>query len=163
MAFKTLREYICEVAFPVGTVYMTKQDITAEQVGLIKGGTWTQLTDCFLVGAGTASDVQGVSNTFTPTTTKAGSNQVGVVPTHYHSVASSGAHGHVTKYFKITKGTGGSDLGRYDGNAWRWDILSTGSAHTHTVNAASISNGLAIGISNVPYTHFIKIFYKTAL
>jgi len=33
MAAKTLKDYICEVAFPVGTVYMTRQDISAAQVG----------------------------------------------------------------------------------------------------------------------------------
>lgn len=158
MAAKSLKDYICEVAFPVGTVYMTTRNITAAQVGQIRGGVWTQLTDCYLVGAGTATDGYGVSRTFSLTLTKAGSNTISAIPPHTHSMSSSGAHTHQTKYLNLTAGSGSYDVGVYDGGSTAAMVLTSGSSHSHTTSAPSGASS-----ENRPYTYAAKIFYKTSL
>ena len=159
MAAKSLKDYICEVAFPVGTVYMTYKDITASQVGQIKGGTWSQLTDCYLIGAGTATDKYSISMTFSNTLTKAGSNTIISIPPHTHSLSYSGAHTHQKKYLNLTKGSNAYDVGIYDGTTgYANSVLTTGSSHSHTTSAPSGASS-----ENRPYTYAVKMFYKTAL
>ena len=114
MANISLAQYICSVAFPVGTVYMTRVSRTAEQVKTLKAnvGTWTQIKDRFLIGSGTVNGVTlSVGNT-------GGYDKYTTNPPHTHTIASSGAHGnHKVNYTHATGGSGGYDCGVYNGGS----------------------------------------------
>lgn len=156
MAIK-LAQYICEVAFPVGTVYMTRSDRTAEQVKTLKAGvgTWTQIQNRFLIGTGTVNgQTLGIGAT-------GGANKYTTNPPHTHSVSSSGAHGnHKVNYTHATGGSGGYDCAVFNGGSgWQYNIGSAGSSHSHAVGA---KGSAAEDYNNLPWSYAILTFYRSA-
>lgn len=108
--------------------------------------SWMRVKDRFLLGASDNYPVGSTGGSATHGLT------VPEMPTHTHSVTigSAGAHSHV---FPIC----GSDYVCNWNNSYWWRpksatrTTSTGGAHTHTITAASVGEGIPFDILN-PYT-----------
>lgn len=132
---KLLKEFVMENLYPVGSIYMS---VNSTDPSTLFGGSWVQLQDRFLLGAGTtySNGATGGAATVTLTTAQ--------MPAHTHTFTgssattnSTGAHTH--NVGRDYDGGGGSS--RYtvhsagvSGAGGTSPTNSTG-AHTHTLTA----------------------------
>jgi hypothetical protein len=88
-------ENIINLVYPVGSIYMSVNNVSP---ATFIGGTWEQLKDRFLLGAGSsyAAGSTGGAATHTLTTAQ--------MPSHTHTTDSQGAHTHTRGTMEI-KGT----------------------------------------------------------
>lgn len=129
--------------YPIGSIYMS---INATSPAELLGGTWEQLKDRFLLGAG---------NTYANGTTGGEANttlNANQMPSHTHSGTTGGSGGHShTMPFKgfgnVTTTTNGWFFGRRnvsgDGNDGWWDATSWVNNHTHDFTTSSAGGGQA--------------------
>lgn len=82
---------LIDLIYPVGSIFIT---ITPKDPGTYLGGSWTLLTDCFLLGAGNKYAVNKTGGEATHTLTAS------ELPSHVH---------------RILSGTGSASNGNYDG------------------------------------------------
>ena len=119
---------IIDIVYPVGSIYMS---VTSTSPAVLFGGTWEQLENRFLIGAGTnhAAGATGGSATHTLTTSE--------MPSHNHTFTgnevdtgeNSVGHTHTyTDYYATT--TGGTAIS-----------VAQMPSHTHTSKGRYSSNG----------------------
>lgn len=161
---KLLKEYILQSLYPVGSIYLS---VNSTNPGSIFGGTWSQLKDRFLLGAGSSytNGATGGAATVTLTTSQ--------MPAHTHTftgssatTSSAGAHTHKigrdiddgsgsSRYTVHSEGTSGAD-----------GTSSTGSAgaHTHTLTAkgTNASTGGGGSHNNMPPYLVVYMWKRTA-
>ena len=94
---KMLKSYVVDRVYPIGSIYMS---VSSTSPATLFGGTWTQLKDRFLLGAGDtySNGNTGGSSTVTLTTAQ--------MPSHSHG---SGASGY---YFSTAKPLSTDSVGR---------------------------------------------------
>ena len=111
---------LIDLIYPVGSIFIT---ITPKDPGTYLGGSWTLLTDCFLLGAGNKYAVNKTGGEATHTLTAS------ELPTHVH---------------RILSGTGSASNGNYDG------YISMGYiANNYDGNRGMITDDIfAVGHSN---------------
>lgn len=161
---KLLKEYILQSLYPVGSIYLS---VNSTNPGTIFGGTWSQLKDRFLLGAGStySNGTTGGASAVTLTTSQ--------IPAHTHTftgssatTSSAGSHTH-----KIGRDIdGGSGSSRYtvhsEGTSGADGTSSTGSAgaHTHTLTAkgTNASTGGGGSHNNMPPYLVVYMWKRTA-
>lgn len=138
---------ILELVYPVGSIYMS---VNATDPGTLFGGTWTRLTDTFLLAAGstyTADDGTHTTATGGAATVTLTADQTGVHQ-HTHSFTqptvnggavtsgiTGGAHSHYLNYFSKTVAKGAA----YDRPA---GTTSSGTANGYTTNSPTHTHNL---------------------
>ena len=134
LEWKSQSTQIVNLVYPVGSIYMSTANTSP---AVLFGGTWEQLKDKFLLGAGdtyTAGDTGGEA-THTLTTNE--------MPSHKHQLS----------YYDITYGSSGK-------NTW---VLDVGSKHSGFVNSPSINTeGGDQAHNNMPPYLVVYMWKRTA-
>lgn len=110
---------IVDLIYPVGSIYMS---VNSTSPATLFGGTWTQLQDRFLIGAGssyavnatggstthtlTTAEMPSHTHTFTGSAVTSGTQSANHTHTFSATSGSSGAHGHTAKFISITQNKG---------------------------------------------------------
>lgn len=138
------RKEIWEIIYPVGAIYMSTSSTNPQT---LFGGTWTQLKDRFLVGAGGSytAGTNGGASTATLDTTH--------LPSHTHTatVSGCGAHNHTARFIEVrayVSGSAASCVARannatYSGTG---QITTSTGNHTHTVAISNTGSGSSFSI-----------------
>lgn len=122
---------VVDLIYPVGSIYMS---VSSASPSALFGGTWEQLKDRFLLGAGdtyTAGDTGGAANvSYTP----AGTNTGGEVSSHTLTVDEIPAHNHSFTGSAVTSG-GISANHTHSGTSGNQSAGHThsGPSHSHSV------------------------------
>ena len=144
-------------AYPVGAIYMSKSNTNPKD---LFGGTWGQITDKFIVGAG---NLYGAG-------TEGGSKDA-VIVAHTHTVSgtaeSAGAHTHKIKCDQdavySSSGTRGWSVHKAEtGAGGTVGITDSKGAHTHNVSGTAASNGVSGTNANLPPYKAYYIWERTA-
>lgn len=118
-----LKEFLVDSIYPVGSIYMS---VESTSPATLFGGTWSQLQNRFLLGAGssyTAGNTGGAA-TVTLTTSQ--------MPAHTHTFTGTAAsHTHTLKNKKTTWGSSGSSNVVID---------STSSSYSSLVNVTNVNS-----------------------
>jgi len=157
---------LVDAIYPVGSIYMSVSSTSPQS---LFGGTWVQLKDRFLLGAGstysngsTGGSKDAIIVSHTHTTVSAGS--------HDHSCSSGGAHSH--GYNSPSNRSGDYLSESSNGTAWRgsgdgWTTgeagshshtIGSGGSHSHTVN----STGSSGTDKNMPPYLVVYMWKRTA-
>lgn len=161
---KLLKQLILDSTYPIGSIYMS---VNSTSPATLFGGTWSQLENRFLLGAGssyTAGNTGGAS-TGTLTTSQ--------IPAHNHSAtfssgkaASAGAHKH--QLGADYDGGGGSVYATIhkasSGYQYMAGTTSSNGAHTHTVTGTVTvaKTGGGGSHSNMPPYLVVYMWKRTA-
>ena len=143
--------------YPVGSIYIS---VKSTNPSSFFGGTWTAFgTGRTLVGINT-------SDTNFDTVEKTGGAathtlQVTEMPSHTHSIGSSGAHSHASQGRMEGSGTGANIFESYNGASKTRSVnvprSGTNGAHTHSPGASgSAGNKLAVDKANMPPYAVVK-------
>ena len=144
---------ICNLIYPVGSIYMSVNSTSPET---LFGGTWSQLKDRFLLGAGdtyTAGNTGGAaSQSYTPAGSVGGHTlTVDEIPSHAHGLNSHkhsvGAHSHglnshTHTYSKVDSPTGGPSTNTSGSTTLTVDQMPT---HAHVLRGRSASGSVTGG------------------
>lgn len=122
--------------YPVGSLYWSKKSTNP---GTLFGGTWTQITDKFILAAGSMYTVGSTGGAATVTLT---ANQM---PSHTHS-GSADSNGSHTHNYQISNGAidGGKSPFKLDGDVYTRNSsgnIVSGGAHSHTVTINATGGG----------------------
>ena len=161
---KTMQN-ICDKAYPIGSYYFSNDPTDP---GILFGGTWDQITDCFIKAATSSISQSGGSrqktiSNFCPSHTHTVSNHTHSIPNHSHSGASvnhshsirshfhsSGNQSHthpLTKYIQAPSGTGvNTDDGTgaiYSGVTYAFNGVYTTFTFNTTTMQSEVGSGSA--------------------
>ena len=138
---------LTDAIYPVGSIYMSMSSTNPSN---LFGGTWQRIgVGRTLISAGGDSgaivDANTITNrgTNTAQTTWFPVGETGgeldhtltttEMPSHTHTISSSGAHGHTNKYMANISGTKGNrDLPDGSGNKKQSSVILSSGNHTHT-------------------------------
>lgn len=161
---KLLKEFVMENLYPVGSIYLS---VNSTNPGTLFGGTWVQLQDRFLLGAGStySNGATGGAATVTLTTSQ--------MPSHTHtftgsSATTSSAGAHTHNVGRDYDGGGGSS--RYTvhssgvSGAGGTSPTNSAGAHTHTLTAKGSNSSTGGGGShnNMPPYLVVYMWKRTA-
>lgn len=135
--------------YPIGSIYTSINDTDP---GTMFGGTWTRLTDTFLLAAGSTYP----ADDGTHTTATGGSPYI---QDHNHrfqnpevdggggATINGGSHYHTVGYNSIQRASGTSDFRQVGGTSMQYNVAtSTSTSHQHTLPAHAHSvHGGAVG------------------
>lgn len=129
---KTLAEIMLAL-YPVGSIYIS---VSATSPASLFGGTWEQLKDRFLVGAGNSYSVNGTGGASSVNITPSGNNSgtalnIDQMPSHSHGFILNIQHsdGATTSGEAMKTGLQVGGRARYNGTTYS---TGNGQAHTHT-------------------------------
>ncbi len=129
---KTLAEIMLAL-YPVGSIYIS---VSATSPASLFGGTWEQLKDRFLVGAGNSYSVNGTGGASSVNITPSGNNSgtalnIDQMPSHSHGFVLNIQHsdGATTSGEAMKTGLQVGGRARYNGYTYS---TGNGQAHTHT-------------------------------
>lgn len=129
---KTIREIIGYMAYPVGSIYYTTKTLTKANLTSMYGGTWVQIIDKMLVGAGgnySLGSTGGYSLQATPVHNHTYS--------HTHTIGGN-THCHAMSLSKnIKSGKSYSRPLTYNASGDQSYYTSYSGSHTHSFTAAS--------------------------
>ena len=138
---------LTDAIYPVGSIYMSMSSTNPSN---LFGGTWERIgVGRTLVSAGGDANAVVDTNTITNRGTNTAQTTwfpVGEtggeldhtlttteMPSHTHTISSSGAHGHTNKYMANISGTKGNrDLPYGSGNKKQSSVIVSSGNHTHT-------------------------------
>lgn len=154
-----LVSFVLEAVYPVGAVYISTTNVNP---ATLFGGTWTQLKDRFLVGAGdsyTNGNIGGAASTSYTPSGNVGNHTLTTaeIPVHAHglnnhthgvgtySIKSNGAHSHAIYGANTTTGnsvgsasySGNGWIPNLGGKTWSADYLVSTPAHGHSMSGSS--------------------------
>lgn len=148
--------------YPVGAIYLST--VNTSPATLFGFGTWTQITDTFLMAAGTtyaaASTGGAASVTLTeaqlPSHTHTFSATTDTQGTHTHSIGrdKTGATGSI-EYINHSTGTSGA------GQIYSGQLTSDG-AHTHNVSGTTAATGSGTAVPTLPPYVAVYVWKRTA-
>lgn len=159
---KLLKSYLVDSIYPVGSIYMS---VDSTSPGTLFGGTWSQLQNRFLLGAGssyTAGNTGGAS-TVTLTTSQ--------IPSHTHTFTGSSATTSSDSHTHTVPNTKGNNSGSAtraetwaDASASGRTLTTSSDAHTHTVTAKGTNSSTGGGGShtNMPPYLVVYMWKRTA-
>lgn len=157
-----LKTYIVDSIYPVGSIYMS---VNSTSPGTLFGGTWSQLQNRFLLGAGssyTAGNTGGAS-TVTLTTSQ--------IPSHTHTftgssaTTSSDSHTHTVPNTKgDNSGSGNKCESWASASASGRTVTTSSDSHTHTLTAKGTNSSTGGGGShnNMPPYLVVYMWKRTA-
>lgn len=159
---KLLKQLILDSTYPVGSIYMSGNSTSP---ATLFGGTWSQLENRFLLGAGssyTAGNTGGAA-TVTLTTTQ--------IPSHTHTFTGSSATTSSDSHTHTVPNTRGDNSG--SGNKCEsWSsasasgrtVTTSSDSHTHTVTAKGTNSSTGGGGShnNMPPYLVVYMWKRTA-
>jgi microcystin-dependent protein len=138
-----LKNLIADTIYPIGSIYIS---VNSTNPGTLFGGTWTQLEDRFLIGAGSSYNAGGTGGTSSVTLSTSN------LPKHTHGVnikTSGGGHNHNQYFMEVrwaSNYNGTKSLGRPQsvgsGNTNERATTSDGS-HSHTVSGNTGDGGFS--------------------
>jgi microcystin-dependent protein len=152
-------------SFPAGGIIMWSGSIASIPSGWAlcdgTGGT-PNLTDRFVVGAGSSYAVGDTGGSDTTTLSEAN------LPAHTHSFSATtstgGAHQHTQIYYQQTSSIGQSATGANNAGAATANYLTTNTgssgAHSHTVSGTTGSTGSGTGFTNLPPYYALAYIMK---
>ena len=136
--------------YPVGSIYMSVNNVSPAS---FLGGTWEQLTDRFLLGAGSSYTVNATggstTNSHTHSVTAGGSVgstalTVDQIPSHSHAI------------YRVNENACNGGTGSFSSNGcnsgWTMSSLSTGGGqgHSHSFSGSAVTSGDASDTNNMP-------------
>ena len=148
--FTSLGELLLNFAHPVGSYYWS---LESTDPGKLFGGTWTQITDRFVLAAGS---IYKAGSTGGAATVNLAASQM---PSHTHSInakaASAGAHTHKIKCdldaYYTTSGTRSWSVHYAESGAGSTvGLTDSKGSHTHTVTATAAAAGGGGAHENMP-------------
>lgn len=148
--------------FPIGYIYMS---VDSTNPSTYFGGTWTQISDKFLLAAGSTYSAGGTGGAATVTLTE---NQI---PSHRHSFStttdSGGTHSHTGNTLNIRTGTTATskDAARQitaDYDYYNVTITHDGGSHTHTLSGNTGYTGSTQSHDNMPPYLVVYMWKRTA-
>lgn len=176
---------IIDLIYPVGSIYMS---VNSASPATLFGGTWTQLKDMFLLGAG---DTYSIGNATASSPTKdGGAATVSLaetnLPSHTHTYtappSATGSHtltvNEIPAHYHAMRYSPGSTSGAgYDwsGSKYSWTSATESSAgmkgagggggHSHTISGTSSTTGAkgsGTAFSNMPPYLTVYMWKRTA-
>lgn len=148
--FTALSELLLNFAHPVGSYYWSS---VSTSPATLFGGTWTQVTDKFVLAAGSTYKAGGTGGAATVSLTTA------QMPSHTHTITASsgsaGAHTHKIKCdldaYYTTSGTRSWSVHRAESGAGSTvGITDSKGSHSHTVTATAAAAGSGSAHENMP-------------
>ena len=134
---------LLDLIYPIGSIYIS---VNSTNPGTLFGGTWTQLKDRFLIGAGSSYSAGGTGGASSVTLSTSN------LPKHTHGVnitTSGGGHNHNQYFMEVrwaSNYSGTKSLGRPQsvgsGNTNERATTSNGS-HSHTVSGNTGDGGFS--------------------
>lgn len=150
---------LVDLIYPVGSIYMS---VNAVNPSTLFGGTWEQLKDRFLLGAGDTYSNGATGGEATHTLT------VDEMPAHTHEVTgetnTTGAHVHsYNGWYSYGAGSsGGSVANARLSDSARTDPFNSAGDHKHTVTGTASSTGGGKAHNNLPPYLVVNIWKRTA-
>ena len=148
---------LTDAVYPVGSIYIS---VTSTNPSSFFGGTWTAFgTGKTLVGIDTSdTNFDTVEKTGGAATVTLGVTEI---PSHTHTIGSSGAHHHASQGRTEGSGTGANIFESYNGasKTRTVNVPRTGDngAHTHSPGSSGSSgNKLAVDKANMPPYAVVK-------
>lgn len=154
---------ICNLIYPVGSIYIS---VNSTDPNLLFGGTWYQMKDKFLLGAGDVYTAGSTGGEATHTLTTA------EMPSHTHtwnqtSCTNPGNHSHDVGADK----DGGAGTNRYSvhisggstvNNPEYYPSSGGGGSHTHTIAGENSTTGAGSAHNNMPPYTTVYMWKRTA-
>lgn len=143
---------ILDIVYPIGSIYTSVMDTSPET---LFGGTWEEISGRFLLGAGTSTDANNETKTFSGGDSNGEYNHVLTtrqLPAHSHSVSLGDAGGHSHTYVDRYRGSGSAGISygtSVADNVFSNSIIeftaetSYAGQHTHTVTIGNTGDGEA--------------------
>ncbi len=160
---------LLKIIYPVGSVYMS---VNSTNPKYLFGGTWVQLKNKFLLGAGSTYQVNAAGESYTGTQQDGGAAThtltVAQMPNHSHtgSTSSGGSHTHPIRYKALTANDGGYVVLRrthaddsYDGTDG--DSANSAGAHLHTFTTDTMTE-VGQAHNNLPPYLVVYMWKRTA-
>lgn len=159
---KLLKSFLVDSIYPVGSIYMS---VNSTSPATLFGGTWSQLKDRFLLGAGDtySNGATGGAATVTLTTSQ--------IPSHTHTftgssaTTSSDSHTHTVPNTKgDNSGSGNKCESWASASASGRTVTTSSDAHTHTLTAKGTNSSTGGGGShtNMPPYLVVYMWKRTA-
>ena len=163
-AVTNLKSDIVNLIYPVGSIYIS---YSSTSPATLFGGTWTQLKDRFLLGAGSSYTAAATGGAATVTLTTAN------LPSHTHTFTGTagnlpggGAHAHTIYGGNATGGSipGWDSYSTFGSTRKMSALLISNGAHTHTYTAAGTNSSVGGGGShnNMPPYLTVYMWKRTA-
>ena len=155
-----IKEALLDYIYPVGSIYMSANNVNP---GTFLGGTWTQITDKFLLAAGSKYTAGSVGGSATKTISTANlPNYTLYSASHTHTQA---AHNHGIPGYNQANGSG-SGISKEDAtstvnNNWAYSTTSA----TPTINGTTItvtSGGSGTAMDIMPPYEVVYTWKRTA-
>lgn len=159
---KLLKTFVVDSIYPVGSIYMS---VNSTSPATLFGGTWSQLKDRFLLGAGDtySNGATGGAATVTLTTSQ--------MPSHTHTftgssaTTSSDSHTHTVPNTKgDNSGSGNKCESWASASASGRTVTTSSDSHTHTLTAKGTNSSTGGGSShnNMPPYLVVYMWKRTA-
>lgn len=159
---KLLKAFVVDSIYPVGSIYMS---VNSTSPATLFGGTWSQLKDRFLLGAGDtySNGATGGAATVTLTTSQ--------MPSHTHTftgssaTTSSDSHTHTVPNTKgDNSGSGNKCESWASASASGRTVTTSSDSHTHTLTAkgTNASTGGGSSHNNMPPYLVVYMWKRTA-
>ena len=159
---KLLKAFVVDSIYPVGSIYMS---VNSTSPATLFGGTWSQLKDRFLLGAGDtySNGATGGAATVTLTTSQ--------MPSHTHTftgssaTTSSDSHTHTVPNTKgDNSGSGNKCESWASASASGRTVTTSSDSHTHTLTAKGTNSSTGGGSShnNMPPYLVVYMWKRTA-
>ena len=163
---------IVDLVYPVGSIYMSVNNVSPSN---LFGGTWEQITNRFLIGAGNSytlnstggasSVTSGASSGSTggPSTNSTGSTTLTLaqIPSHQHNIQGYNGSGSTVTWTDRAV-TYASDSKGYSAGV-RTNYQGGGQGHTHTLNNHTHSlNSHTHSVNTMPPYLAVNIWKRTA-
>ena len=159
---KLLKTFVVDSIYPVGSIYMS---VNSTSPATLFGGTWSQLKDRFLLGAGDtySNGATGGAATVTLTTSQ--------MPSHTHTftgssaTTSSDSHTHTVPNTKgDNSGSGNKCESWASASASGRTVTTSSDSHTHTLTAkgTNASTGGGSSHNNMPPYLVVYMWKRTA-
>jgi hypothetical protein len=152
-AIATLKAYRSALdMYPIGTIYMSYKDTSPAS---LFGGTWTQIKNRFVFATNATSGDKGTESTHTGTSTSSYTLTANDIPSHTHSIGSSGGHNHNAHFKEVRaqiSGQASSDCARKQdstGNNSDGQVTISNGAHTHSPASVGGDGGHSHSVSYV--------------
>ncbi|MDR1364091.1 MAG: DUF859 family phage minor structural protein [Oscillospiraceae bacterium] len=148
---------ILDLTYPVGSIYLS---VSSTSPATLFGGTWTQLYNRFLIGAGSSYSVNSTGGS------TSASLSTSNMPSHSHSfnATSSSTGSHTHGLARAPSGSGYKESYGYTTTATREQTTYSDSSgsHSHSVSGTTGSSGSGSSFSVIPSYLAVYMWKRTA-
>ena len=150
------KERLLNVIYPVGSVYIS---VNSTNPQTLFGGTWEQLQNRFLLGAGSSYSAGATGGESSHVLT------VSEMPSHNHGISDPGhSHGFYKGVFRSNKGSGSNPNVQVDGGASNTadPYITNPSIYSNTTGVSVNYNGGSAAHNNMPPYLVVYMWKRTA-